>query len=208
MRARGVSSAALTLVTDRRRLPGQNLAGIVRAAALAGIDFVQLREKDLDGGALLALARELLAVVAGTGTRVLVNTRLDVAVAAGAWGVQLPEEGLPTAAVRSAYPALVVGASCHSLEAALRAEGEGASFVVLGPIFPTPGKEARALGLDVLERVAGRLAIPVHAIGGMDATTVRLAVAAGAAGVAAIRPFLDTPAAEAVGALRRSMRPA
>jgi thiamine-phosphate pyrophosphorylase len=192
----------LTLVTDRRRLCGADLTGVVRAAALAGVDFVQLREKDLDGGALAQLARGILAAVARTSTRLLVNARVDVALAAGACGVQLPEDGLPVRVVRRAHPELLVGASCHSLEAALRAEGDGASFVMLGPIFPTPGKEERALGLRVLEQVAGRLTLPVHAIGGMDVLTAPLAVGAGAAGVAAIRPFLEASAGEAVLALR------
>ena len=103
-------------------------------------------------------------------TRVLVNGRPDVAVRGGRAGVQLPEDGLPVADVRRAFPRSLVGASCHSLAAARRAEGEGADFVVLGPVFATPGKEARALGAAALARGrARRRASPCYAIGGIDA---------------------------------------
>src|SRR5262245_44458436 len=99
------------MVTDRLRAGARPLAHQVRAAAAAGVDFVQLREKDLGGAALVALAREVVDAAAGTRTRVIVNGRPDVAVAAGAHGVQLPERGLPVSAVRTAFDGLLVGAS-------------------------------------------------------------------------------------------------
>jgi thiamine-phosphate pyrophosphorylase len=181
------------LVSDGAR---QGLRGLVpraREAAAAGVDWVQVREKDLPDAALLALVREVQSAVAGTATRVLVNARPDVAVAAGAAGVQLPEEGLPVHEVRRAFPALVVGASCHSLAAARQAEEGGADFAVLGPIFATPGKEARSLGEECLADIARRVHIPVYAIGGIEASNAPRAVAAGARGLAAIRLFLDPP---------------
>lgn len=191
------------MVTDRRRTPA--LLDRVRLAARAGADFVQLREKDLSGRELLALAREVVAAVSGTATRVLVNGRPDVACAAGAHGVQLPAEGLPVAAVRGAFPGLIVGASCHDAADVRSAAAAGAALVVLGPVFATPGKESRALGAEALAAIARDAAVPLFAIGGMDAAGAEAARAAGARGVAAIRPFAGD-AAGAVAALRGAAR--
>ena len=178
------------MVTDRHRASGSSLADEVRSAALAGVDFVQLREKDLAGAALLELARAVVAAVDGTPARVLVNGRADVALLAGAHGVQLPALGLPVAAVVRAFPSLLVGASCHDLDEAKGAVAAGASLVVFGPVLATPGKEPRAQGLEALAEVARAVDADVFAIGGIDADSAPRAVQAGAAGVAAIRPFL------------------
>ena len=188
------------MVTDRRRTAA--LPERVRVAARAGLDLVQVREKDLAGGALLELVREIVRAVEGTPTRVLVNGRPDVACAAGAHGVQLPADGLPVAAVRAAFPQLVIGASCHDASEVRTAAVEGASFAVLGPVFATPGKESRALGAGALAGIARDAGIPVFAIGGIDALTAEVARAAGVHGVAAIRPFLGEGAGAAVDALR------
>jgi thiamine-phosphate pyrophosphorylase len=180
---------AVTVVTDRRRAQG-DLPELCRAAALAGADFVQVREKDLEGGALLALVSAVVTAVGGTNTRVIVNGRPDVALAAGAAGVQLPEDGLRVEDVKRAFPELMVGASRHDADGARRAALEGADFVLLGPVLETPGKESRALGLEALAAAARTAGVPVHAIGGMHRGVAAAAVRAGAAGVAAIRPFL------------------
>jgi thiamine-phosphate pyrophosphorylase len=183
----------LTMVTDRRRAAVTPDVLVTRAAAAAraGIDTIQLREKDLADRELSGLAAAIAEALAGTGARLLVNGRPDVAVAAGAAGVQIPEEGLPVADVKRAFPGLAVGASCHSLEAARRAAEDGADFVLLGPVFATPGKEERTLGLDVLAAVAAAIRVPVHAIGGVTPSRVPSLREAGAQGGAAIRPFLD-----------------
>jgi thiamine-phosphate pyrophosphorylase len=196
------SEPSLTLVSDRRRVAGGDIVALAADAAAAGVDLIQVREKDLPDGELARLVRGVVRAVAGTRARVLVNGRPDVAELAGAYGVQLPEEGLPVAAVRRAFPRLIVGASRHSLAGAQAAEAEGADFVLLGPIFATPGKTPRALGPGVLAEVARALRVPVHAIGGVDATTAGAARAAGARGLAAIRPFLEGDLARAVRALR------
>lgn len=203
---RASAAPGLMMVTDRRRLAARPLADQVRAAAAEGLDFVQLREKDLAGAALLELARAVAAALAGTPTRLLVNGRPDVALAAGASGVQLPSEGLPVPAVRAAFGTLTVGASCHDVAQARAAAEGGASLVLFGPVFETPGKEARAQGLGVLAQVVRAVPIPVYAIGGIDADNASRALEAGAAGVAAIRPFLADAIGAAVGALRRAVR--
>jgi thiamine-phosphate pyrophosphorylase len=183
----------LTLVSDRRRLGGRTLAGLAAAAAAAGVDFVQLREKDLSAAALLAAASELVAAVRGTPTRILVNARPDIARLAGAHGVQLPEQGLPPAEVKVAFPSLLLGVSCHSLSAARRAAEEGADFVLFGPVFGTPGKEGRASGVRALAEVVEGVPVPVHAIGGIEVANVAEVWRTGCAGVAAIRAFLEEP---------------
>jgi thiamine-phosphate pyrophosphorylase len=190
----------LMMVTDRGRTA--DLVAQVRAAAAAGVDFVQLREKDLAGGALLQLARAVVDAAKGTSARVLVNSRPDVATLTGAHGVHLPADGLPVDAVRRAFASLLVGVSCHDLGEARAAAAAGATLIVFGPVFPTPGKEERAQGLQALGEVARAVDVPVYAIGGVDPGAADQAIAAGAAGVAAIRPFVQN-AGEAVRAFRR-----
>ncbi|HEV7502767.1 MAG TPA: thiamine phosphate synthase [Vicinamibacteria bacterium] len=184
--------------------PVDALVARVAAAARAGVDLVQVREKTLSDRALLAVVSAVCAALASTSTRLLVNGRPDVALAAGAYGVQVPEEGLPVAEVKRAFPSLTVGASCHSVEAARRAAGEGADFVLLGPIFATPGKEERTLGLDVLAAAAAAVAVPLHAIGGVTPARVPALRAAGAQGGAAIRPFREGPADAIIRAFREA----
>jgi thiamine-phosphate pyrophosphorylase len=194
---------ALTLVTDRRRLPpGRGLAAVAADAAAAGLDRVQLREKDLNDRALLASATAMAAALAGSSTALAVNGRPDVAALAGAAGVQLPSDGLRVASVRRAFPALDVGASCHSIDDARRAEQEGADWIVYGPVLATPGKESRAVGFDALAAVVAAVRVPVHAVGGLGPEHAARVAAAGAAGILAIRAFLDRPVAAAAAAFR------
>ena len=202
---RGGGGFLLTMVTDGgSAAPGSALVERVAAAARAGVDVVQMREKALSDRALLALVSAVRAALASTSTRVLVNGRPDVALAAGAHGVQVPEEGLPLAEVKRAVPSLTVGASCHSVDAVRRAAGEGADFVLLGPVFATPGKEERTLGLDVLRAAAAAVVVPVHAIGGVTPARVPALRAAGARGGAAIRPFLEGPPDAIIRAFREA----
>jgi thiamine-phosphate pyrophosphorylase len=192
------------MVTDGRGEAASIDALVARAAAAAraGVDVVQVREKALSDRVLLALVSAVRAALRGLTTRLVVNGRPDIALAAGADGVQVPEAGLPVVDVKRAFPSLTVGASCHSVDAVRRAVGEGADFVLLGPVFPTPGKEERTLGLDVLAAAASAVAVPVHAIGGVTPARVSALRAAGARGGAAIRPFLEGPAEAVMRAFR------
>ncbi len=192
------------MVTDRRRLASGTLADRAAELARAGLDTVQVREKDLSDRALRTLVGEVRAALAGTAARVLVNGRPDIALAAGAFGVQLPESGLPVGEVKRGFPTLAVGASCHSLEAARRAAGEGADFVLLGPVFPPSAKEARALGVDALRAVVEAVSVPVHAIGGITPRRAAEVLAAGGRGVAAIAAFLEGPADAIMSAFREA----
>src|SRR5688572_27424847 len=118
-----MDALALTLVTDRRLLPaGRDLASLAAEAAAAGVDRVQVREKDLPDRMLGVLVAAVAAALAGSATQLVVNGRPDLAELHGAASVQLPEDGLAIAGVRRAFPGLTIGASCHSVDAALRAE--------------------------------------------------------------------------------------
>ena len=195
----------LTMVTDRRRLPrGGDLPALAAEAARAGIDRVQVREKDLSDRALLALLRGVARAIAGAHAELVVNGRPDLAELAGAAGVQLPAAGLAVSDVRRAFPGLSVGASCHSADDVARAEDAGAHWAVLGPIFATPGKEPRALGLGPLARAAEAARIPVHAVGGIGPAQARAIADCGARGILAIRAFVDEPVSLAVEAFRRA----
>ena len=169
-------------VTDRRQ---GNLLANATAAIRDGIEIVQIREKDLDAASLCELVCRVRDAAAGSHTRVLVNDRLDVALAAGIDGVHLPGNGLPAGRVRPFVRTL--GCSIHSVEEGLQAERDGADFVIFGPVFATPGKQP--VGLDALRSVTSAIKIPVLAIGGITHANMSVALDAGAAGIAAIRMF-------------------
>ena len=190
----------LCYVTDRKLLPvpqTEALLAAVRRAATAGVDWIQIREKDLSARAQALLARETVASVRGTATRILINERLDVALAVGAGGIHLGAESLPVAEVAGwcakNAPIFVVGASCHSLAEAQLAEQHGANYIVFGPVFSTPSKLAYGppQGLGCLEEVCRNLKIPVLAIGGVTLENACECLGVGAAGIAGIRLFQD-----------------
>jgi thiamine-phosphate pyrophosphorylase len=200
-------------VTDGKSLvasPGagdrvEKVLGRISEVIAAGVDCVQIREKDLSTRHLLALARA--AVRAGAGrARVIVNDRLDVALAAKAAGVHLGSESLPARAVVEwcreghAPAGFRIGVSCHSLDQAHEAESAGASYVFFGPVFDTPAKRpfGPPQGLAKLAEVCDALRIPVIAIGGVNATNGRACFQVGAAGIAAIRLFQDSRDPEGV----------
>jgi thiamine-phosphate pyrophosphorylase len=210
------SRAIVCYVTDRLSLgaadPVAELLAKVRLAVQAGADWVQIREKDLPGRALLDLARSAVAVAkaANAAARVYVNDRLDVAIAAGAAGVHLGGESLPAADVvrwcrsGNAPPHFGIGVSCHSLDDAREAQRAGASYVFFGPVFDTPSKKAfgPSQGVQRLAEVCAAVRIPVIAIGGVNEENAPACLRAGASGIAAIRMFQD---AQSAVALRESI---
>jgi thiamine-phosphate pyrophosphorylase len=169
-------------VTDRKQ--GDVLTS-ARAAVRDGVEIIQVREKDLEAQALYELVCRVRDAAAGSQTKVLVNDRLDVAMAALVDGVHLPGHGLPTERVRPFVK--TVGRSIHSLEEGRKAEQAGADFVVFGPIFATPGKNP--VGVEALRAVCAALRIPVLAIGGITHGNTASVLEAGASGIAAIRMF-------------------
>jgi thiamine-phosphate pyrophosphorylase len=178
---------------------------IRRAAAERGWGqrWIQIREKDMEGRALVELARFAVREASVASARVLINDRLDVALAANAAGVHLGEQSLPLEVVadwrRSAgRPDFMIGVSTHSLEAARAAERGGADYVFFGPVFATPSKAEYGApqGIARLREVCAAVTIPVLAIGGVTYENMFVCLEAGAAGVAAIRWFqnLETAA--------------
>jgi thiamine-phosphate pyrophosphorylase len=182
------------LITDRRLQPDLAAHAIRALAQLPpGRVLVQLREKDLGGRELLRLSRALVAACHAAGQRLVVNDRLDVALASGADGVHLPAAGIPVSDARRLLgPGGLVGVSCHSADEVRRARDAGASFASVSPIYDTPSKRAYGppVGLAVL-REAAALGLPVIALGGITPARVPEVIAAGAQGVAAIRAWLE-----------------
>jgi thiamine-phosphate pyrophosphorylase len=181
---------SLLAISDRISLDtlGIGMADWLRALGSAGIGdlgAVQLREKDLDDRALYELAR-LARSLLPPPVRLLVNGRLDVALAAGADGVHLPADGVPAAALRARFgPDPLIGRSTHSVAEVERARDDGADYVTFGPVYATPGKGA-PVGVRELARAAA-CGLPVYALGGVTLERFGELAATGAAGVAAIR---------------------
>jgi len=162
----------------------------LRALAAAGIGAVQIREKDLADRDLYELARRARAVLPPP-VRLLVNGRVDVALAAGADGVHLPADGVPVAALRRRFGGgMLIGRSTHRLLEVERARDEGADYVTFGPVYATPGKGPPA-GVEALGRAAAA-GIAVYALGGVTLEAFGELAGAGAAGIAAIRLFQET----------------
>lgn len=182
------------VITDRRRLGAHDdgaFVAFVGAVAAAGVDAVQLRERDLDDGRLLVLTRSACAAVAGTSCRVLVNERAHVAWAAGAHGVHLRSDGMPPRRVRLVQPGPgLIGRSVHEGDAVEVADG--ADYVLFGTVFPSASKPATApvAGLAALGRWSGQPgAPPVVAVGGITLAGCAEVREAGASGVAGIELF-------------------
>jgi thiamine-phosphate pyrophosphorylase len=194
----------LCAVTDRHSLakPSQ-LSEHIAFAVAAGIDWIQIREKDMSARELLAVVRGAVKVAAAgeNATRIIVNDRLDVALAARADGVHLGEASMPVAVVNAWRREAVslkklpreflIGASCHSVEAARAAERDGADYIIFGPVYSTPSKEKLGApqGIKRLAEVSITVKIPVLAIGGITEENAGECVNAGAGGIAAIRMF-------------------
>ena len=207
-------------VTDRKCLTAVGTeAGLtsiilqnVQAALAAGVDWVQLREKHLEGGQLLEFARRIVDLAAESAAetnrpaRIIINDRLDVALAAAADGVHLGRESAPAREIvrwcraGNAPDGFVVGVSCHSVEDAREAENAKADYIFFGPVFETPSKRAFGTpqGLEKLAEVCRAVSMPVVAIGGVKQENAAACIHAGAAGIAAIRMFQESPDTKAV----------
>lgn len=193
--------SCLMLVTDRKLCHGVSLPEAVRQAVEAGVNAVQFREKDLPAGEQLELGAQIQRIVRGKAL-FIVNDRVDVALALGADGVQLPESGLPVAAARKLLgPQALIGRSVHSLQGAIAAEKAGADYLIFGPVYPTgshPG--APPAGRLALQEVAQAVSIPVLAIGGIVPENVREVLQGGAAGIAVISAVLGVSDPQAAAA--------
>lgn len=213
-----LASPVLYYITDSRQFAGDEgvkrarLLAKVREAAASSVDFIQLREKDLTTRQLEELARAAVdAIGDAPGTRLLINSRTDIALAVGAHGVHLRSNDVPVSVVRQLWSATQsrsskveswITISCHTDQDVQAAESEAADFALFAPVFEkrdAPG--VRGTGIAELRR-ACRHGIPVLALGGVTVDNANDCLQAGAAGIAAIRLFQDNDIAEIVGRLR------
>ena len=186
----------LYLVTDRQQTAGRALIEVVTAAARGGVGAVQLREKDLSARELYGLGARLQEVLNPFQVPLLINDRIDVALALDAAGVHLAGHSLPTRSARRVLgPHKLLGFSSHSLDAARQAAEEGADFVVFGPVFATPSKLVYGppQGLPQLAVVVREVPIPVLGIGGITPANLPQVRQTRAHGVAMIRAVLAAP---------------
>lgn len=183
----------LYLITDRKATHGKPLEQAVEAALQSGVKAVQLREKDWPARPLLNLAHTLRKRTLAARAKLLINGRLDIAMAAEADGLHIPENGLPIPKARRHFPDKLFGKSTHSLEKAVEAEQHGADFIVFGPVFDTPSKNGmmEPRGLTHLKQVAHAVKIPVFALGGVNPENTKACLENGAYGVAVISAVLS-----------------
>lgn len=180
-------------ITDRAAAGGlPALLAIIRERLAEEIEMVQIREKDLSARELFEFVEQAMALPNPHGAKILVNTRADVAMAAGAHGVHLPGASISPDRIRAIAPAgFLIGVSCHALDEVVRAEAERADFVVFGPVFYSASKpyQSQLQGLERLAEAAKAVRIPVLALGGVNKRNAPFCVQAGAAGVAGISMF-------------------
>lgn len=187
----------ICMITDGRCTGGRDVNATVErvaAAARAGVHLVQVRERHLEGGALLDLVSRCVARVRGTTARIVVNDRLDVALAAGAHGAHLRSDSFSAARARpTAPPGFLLGRSIHDAGAA-QVAASSADYLIFGTVFQTTSKPGRAAaGLPALADVVRATTLPVLAVGGVTIENIPDVARAGAAGIAAIGLFADTP---------------
>ena len=186
-------SSRLLVVTDRHQTKGRPLISLLQRVLAAGISTIQLRDRDLSPRELVALAREVRVVTGSCNSQLLINDRIDVALALEGVGVHLRSNSLPPSVARRLLgPQRLMGISVHSVEEAVQAESQGADYIVLGPIYETPSKQmfCPPLGIQTLEKSCRLVRIPIIGIGGVTTKRAREMRRAGAFGVAVITAIL------------------
>ena len=185
----------LYLVTDRRWLGRRSLEEDVKEALLGGATLVQIREKEISSRAYLGLARKIKAVTDRYGVPLIVNDRIDIAMAVDAGGVHVGPDDLPVSFARRLLgPDKIVGASASSLEEALALQAQGADYLGVGAVFPTATKQVtEKVDLETLARIKAAVRIPVAAIGGIDAGNAPEVMKTGVDGVAVVSAILNRP---------------
>jgi thiamine-phosphate pyrophosphorylase len=161
---------------------------VAARAARDAVEMIQIRAKELPARTLAELVRG--AVARGRQSKIVVNTRTDIALACGAHGVHLPAGSMAPVTIRRIAPAgFLIGVSCHTLDELRAAESEGADFAVYGPIFPSVTKALTPIGIEAFREAAASVRLPVYALGGVTVDNAPQCIEAGAAGVAGISLF-------------------
>jgi thiamine-phosphate pyrophosphorylase len=184
----------LFLVTDRHQTNGRPLVPLLQRVLTTAAPAIQLRERDLSARELVTLAREVQAVTASRSSHLLINDRIDVALALEGVGVNLRSNSLPVLVARQLLGAQrLLGISVHAVEEAVQAELQGADYVIFGPIYETPSKRmfGPPLGIHTLEKACRLVRIPIIGIGGVTVARAREMRRAGAFGVAVITAILS-----------------
>jgi thiamine-phosphate pyrophosphorylase len=187
----------LYYITDRTQIKSSSLEACIERTIEAGVDWVQIREKDLPARNLLTITQAAAGHARERNpgrTRVMVNDRLDVALAGAAHGVHLGTRSMPAGVVRRVVPReFLIGVSCHSLKEAVAAQAAGADYLLLGPVFETPSKlqYGPPLGVAKLREVTSQVTVPVFALGGITVERVGICLENGAVGIAGIRIFQE-----------------
>jgi thiamine-phosphate pyrophosphorylase len=205
----------LYLITDRRECAGDDLVAGVEKALRGGVRAVQLREKDLTTRERFELGLKLRRLTSDFGAKLLVNGDAALALAVGADGVHLPQDGLPADVCRKLLgPEMLVGVSTHSAKEAKEAETKGADFITFGPVYHTASKAKYGppVGIDSLRAACAAAGLPVFALGGIGPSNVEEVISAGTAGVALISAVLaasepQTAASEIAECLREARSP-
>ena len=186
-------SSRLLVVTDRQQTNGRPLVPLLQQVLTAAVSIVQLRERDLSARELVRLAREVQVVTASHKSQLLINDRIDVALALEGAGVHLRSNSLPVSVARQLLGTQrLVGVSVHTVEEAIQVESQGADYIILGPIYATPSKQmfGPPLGIHTLETACRLVRIPIFGIGGVTAVRAQQMLCAGAFGVAVITAIL------------------
>lgn len=183
----------LYLITDRKLFnDSRSMLSAVEDALEAGVNAIQLREKDLTTRELLDIAHEMRELTARYNAKLFINDRADIAMSVNADGVHLGQWSMPVYAVRKIIDDKLIGVSTHSLEEATIAEKDGADFITFGPIYETPSKlkYGKPVGVNALKEVAEKVTIPIFGIGGIKADNINEVISSGAYGVALISGIL------------------
>lgn len=200
-----LAAMRLYVVTDAGQSPARTLV-VVEAACRGGADVVQLRRKTDDARETLELAKRCRAITARRGALLVVDDRVDIAIAAGADGVHLGQDDLPVAAARRLWPQGLIGSSTRTSEQLLAAQAEGADYLGVGPVHATPTKPGRpAVGLELVARATELVRVPWVAIGGIDEATVGAVLEAGTSAVAVVRAVADADDVEAAARRLRGL---
>jgi thiamine-phosphate pyrophosphorylase len=196
-------------VTCEKLSAGRSNLEVLEGVIKGGARIVQLREKEATGRELYQQAVRFREITARAGVLLIINDRIDIALAVDADGVHLGQDDLPLGAARKLGPELIIGASTHSLEEAVRAQEEGADYVNIGPIFPTSTKAGavRFLGPEAISRISPSLTVPFTVMGGIHSENLHEVIRHGARRVAMVSEITQAPdIAEAVRKLRKTIR--